>query len=171
MRVLRLVLLTLAALSVLSIPARAQRIDNLAKYDARPLLRIQAMGSSFAGVPFETDVFVYRGGPVFLMHSAESDSARSDRAVASAKLLAELNRALAEARVGRQRGTCGDGAPDYVSEYTVTWYGDGRLKTFRAGGNYQNCSAEIRRIMDAICTFSWQTLGSAIELCVPPPPA
>ena len=171
MRVLRLVLLTLAALSVLSIPARAQRIDNLAKYDARPLLRIQAMGSSFAGVPFETDVFVYRGGPVFLMHSAESGSARSDRAVASPKLLSELNRALAEARVGQQRGLCGEPAPDFVSEYTVTWYGDGRLKTFRVGGNDQDCPTAVRRIMEAVCTFAWETLGSAIELCAPPPPA
>jgi hypothetical protein len=172
MRVLRLVVLTLAALTVLSPPARAQRIPNLAKYDARPLIRIQAVGSSIAGVLFETDVFVYRGGPVFFMHSAESgDSARSDRAVASAKLLSELNRALAEARVGQQRGTCGEPAADFVSEYTVTWYGDGRLKTFTVGGNPQDCSPEIRRILDAVCAFSWEALGSAIELCAPPPPA
>jgi hypothetical protein len=170
MRILRSVILTLTALAFLAVPARAQRIPNLAKYDARPLLRVQAVGSSIAGVPFETDIFVYRGGPVFFMHSAEGndDSARSDRAVASTKALSQLNLELGQARVGQQRGTCGEPAADYVAEYTVTWYGDGRLKTFMVGGNHQDCSPEIRRIMDAICAFSWNTLGSAIELCAPP---
>jgi hypothetical protein len=169
MRVFRFVIFTLAALTILPIPARAQNIPNLSKYDARPLLRVQAVGSSIAGVPFETDVFVYRGGPVFFMHSADNgDSARSDRAVASSKALAQLNLELGQARVGQQRGTCGEPAADYIAEYTVTWYGDARLKTFMVGGNHQDCSPEIRRIMDAICAFSWQTLGSAIELCAPP---
>jgi hypothetical protein len=170
MRTLRLVLFSLAALAALPDAARAERIPNLSQYDPRPLLRIQAVGTTFAADPFETDVFVYRGGPVFLMHSTElGDEQRTARGVASPEALSQLNQTLSLARVGRQRGQCGEAAPDFVAQYTVTWYGpEQRSKTFVVGGAYQDCPGETRRILDAICAFAWETLGSAIELCAPP---
>lgn len=172
MRILRLVLFITAVLAIVPVPSRAERIPNLSKYDSRPLLRIQAVGTTFAADPFETDIFIYRGGPVFLMHSTEiGDEQRTSRGVASPEVLSQLNETLSLARVGRQRGQCGDAAPDFVAQYTVTWYGqDQRAKTFVVGGNYQDCPAETRRILDAICAFTWETLGSAIELCAPPAP-
>ena len=75
---------------------------------------------------------------------------------------------VAAGRVGQQRGHCGGPAPDYVSNYGLTWHGKQRVRTFTVGGNYTTCSSEVNRIMDATCRFIWSVLGPSPEVCVPP---
>ena len=79
-----------------------------------------------------------------------------------------LNQVLASSRVGQQRGGCGDAAPDFVSTYGLTWYGKQRLKTISVGGNFSDCSADVRDIFNATCQYIWSVLGPSPEICVPP---
>jgi hypothetical protein len=82
-----------------------------------------------------------------------------------------LNQALAAARVGQQRGDCGEPAPDYISEYALIWHGSkGRMRTITAGGFYGDCPADVVRIFNATCTFIWEVLGPSIEICDLPAP-
>ena len=159
--------LCLILLAVASLPAQAQ-IDDITRYNMRPLIQLHAVGSDIAGGSFETDVFIYQGGPVFLAYTAATgDACRVDRGVATAQQLMELNRALATSRVGQQRGGCGSPAPDYVSNYALTWYGKQRVRTLTAGGDYTGCPEDVQRILDAACDFIWKVLGPAPEVCVP----
>jgi hypothetical protein len=162
---IRLTVLALAA----ALPAWAE-ID-VTKYDMRPLIQLHATGNTITGQPFETDVFVYRGGPVFLAHTpAAGDSGRVARGVASPEQLKALNQALGAARVGQQRGNCGDAAPDYVTQYALIWHGQKRMKTIPVGGIYTDCPTDVIRIFDATCEFIWAVLGPAPEICVPANP-
>lgn len=154
-------------LAAASLPAQAQ-IDDITRYNLRPLLQLHAVGSDIIGRPFETDVFIYQGGPVFLAYTAATgDACRVDRGVATPQQLMELNRALAASRVGQQRGGCGSPAPDYVSTYALTWYGKQRVRTITAGGDYTGCPEDVQRILNAACDFIWAVLGPAPEVCVP----
>ena len=155
------------ALVAASLPAQGQ-IDDITRYNMRPLLQLHAVGNDLVGQPFETDVFIYQGGPVFLAYTAATGNAcRVDRGVATQQQLMDLNRALATSRVGQQRGGCGSPAPDYVRTYALTWYGKQRVKTIATGGNYTDCPAEVQRILNATCQFIWDVLGPAPEICVP----
>ncbi|HEX6898472.1 MAG TPA: hypothetical protein VF789_02120 [Thermoanaerobaculia bacterium] len=154
-------------LAVAALPAEGQ-IDDITRYNMRPLIQLHAVGSDIAGGSFETDVFIYQGGPVFLAYTAATGNAcRVERGVATPQHLMDLNRALAASRVGQQRGGCGSPAPDYVSAYALTWYGKQRVKTITAGGNYTDCPADVQRIFNATCEFIWDVLGPAPEVCVP----
>lgn len=168
---MRRALLVLISLVALHTPAaRAQILDNPALLDLRPLLQITGVGSDFTGGAFETDVFVTRGGAVFLMYSAETGNAqRVDRGVATRGQLVTLNQALARARVGQQRGDCGEPAPDGVATYTLVWSGKSRTRQISAGGIYRECPEDVQRIFDAACAFVWDVLGPTPELCVPAP--
>jgi hypothetical protein len=147
---------------------QAQRID-VTKLNMRPLIQLHAEGIDFTGKPFQTDVFIHQGGYTLLAYSAETGNARRvARAVATPQQLMALNQALAAGRVGQQRGGCGEPAPDFVSTYGFTWYGQQRVKTFAIGGNYTACSSEVNRIMNATCQFIWTVLGPSPEICVPP---
>ena len=152
--------------------AGAQPQIDVTRYDMHPLIQLHAAGFDIAGQPFETDVFIYRGGPVFLAYTAQTGNARRvARGVATAQQLAALNQALAAARVGQQRGNCGEPAPDHVERYALTWYGaKDRMRTVTAGGIYSDCPADVVRIFDAACAFVWETLGPTPEYCVPPGP-
>lgn len=163
--------LTLMAL-FLCASAGAQPAIDVTRYDMHPLIQLHAEGSDIAGGSFETDVFIYRGGPTFLAYTADTgDARRVDRGAATPQALMALNQALAAARVGQQRGNCGGPAPDYVTQYALTWYGaKGRIRTITAGGDYTSCPADLIRILDAACAFVWEVLGSALEVCVPPAP-
>jgi hypothetical protein len=164
--------LTVLALVISTSAARAQRPIDVTKHDMHPLLQLHAVGSDIAGQPFEADVFIYRGGPVFLAYSAATGNARRvARGIASPAALMTLNQALAAARVGQQRGHCGGPAPDYVSDYALTWYGSKqRIRTIPVGGNYTTCPSDVIRILDATCIFIWEVLGPSVEVCVPPGP-
>jgi hypothetical protein len=163
--------LALVLLIGCAVVAQAQPEIDVTKHDMHALIQLHAVGSDIAGQSFETDVFIYRGGPTFLAYTAATGARRVARAVAKPQALMTLNQALTAARVGQQRGNCGDAAPDFVSEYALTWYGaKGRVRTIPVGGNYTDCSADVIRIFDATCAFLWEVLGSAIEVCAPPAP-
>lgn len=162
--------LTLLALAAAALPARAE-VGSTARYDMHPLIQLHANGADFVGKPFQTDVFIYRGGPVFFSYSAQTgNAARVNSAVATPEQLATLNQALARAQVGRQTGGCGSPAPDYVQEYGLTWYGKQRVRTITAGGNYSHCPAAVAQIFQATCEFIWDVLGPSPEICVPANP-
>ena len=162
--------LALAALAVLALPAGAQ-VGSTTKYDMRPLIQLHATGSDFVGKPFQTDVFIYRGGPVFFSYKAETgDARRVASAVATPEQLTALNQALARAQVGRQTGGCGSPAPDYVQEYDLTWYGPQRARTIPAGGDYSDCPEKVVQVFQATCEFLWTVLGPSPEICVPANP-
>jgi hypothetical protein len=159
--------LCLIALAAASLPAQGQ-IDDITRFNMRPLVQLHAVGNDIAGRPFETDVFIYQGGPTFLAYTAATGNAcRVDRGVATQQQLMALNQALASNRVGQQRSGCGSPAPDYVGTYALTWYGKQRVKTITAGGNYTTCPDEFLRILNATCDFIWAVLGPAPEVCVP----
>jgi hypothetical protein len=167
--------LALAVLIACAAAARAEQelpLVDVTKHDMHPLVQLHAVGSDIIGKPFETDVFIYRGGPTFLAYTAETGNARRvARGVATPQALMALNQALAAARVGQQTGNCGGPAPDYVSQYALTWYGaKQRVRTIQAGGNYTDCPSEVIRIFDATCGFIWSVLGPSPEICVPPGP-
>jgi len=163
--------LLFAALALAAaLPASAQ-IDDITRYDLHPLIQLHLVGSDFIGRPFQGDVFIYQGGPVFLSYKgANGTDVRSLSAVATARELADLNQALARAKVGQQRGNCGSPAPDYVSRYALTWYGKQRVRTIPVGGNFTACPAEVVDIMNATCEFIWAALGPQPEVCVTPNP-
>jgi hypothetical protein len=159
--------LCLIALAVASLPAEGQ-IDDITRYNMRPLIQLHAVGADLIGRPFETDVFIYQGGPTFLAYTAATGNAsRVARGVATREQLMALNQALATNRVGQQRSGCGDPAPDYVRTYALTWYGKQRVKTFTAGGNYTTCPEEVQGILNAACDFIWAVVGPSPEICVP----
>ena len=150
--------------------ARAQILENPGRADLRPLLQVTGIGNDIAGGSFETDVFVTRGGVVFFAYSAETGNAqRVARGEATREQLVALNQALARARVGQQRGGCGEPAPDSVALYTLAWSGKSRTRQISVGGIYQDCPEDVRQIFDAVCAFVWDALGPTPELCVPPP--
>lgn len=162
--------LCLIAFAAAALPAEAQ-IDDITRYNLRPLIQLHAVGSDIIGQPFETDVFIYQGGPVFLAYTAATGNAcRVGRGVATSQQLMALNQALATSRVGQQRGGCGSPAPDYVGVYALTWYGKQRVRTLTAGGDYTRCPEDVRRILDATCEIIWAVLGPSPEVCVPHPP-
>jgi hypothetical protein len=164
----RTIRLTLAALALCAATVQAQEPIDVTKYDMHPVLQIHAVGADIAGGAFEADVFIYRGGPTILAYSAATGNVRKvARGVAKPEELAALNQALAAARVGQQRGDCGGPAPDYVSEYALTWYGKQRMRTIPVGGNYTDCPADVIQIFDATCEFIWKVLGPSLEVCVP----
>jgi hypothetical protein len=161
--------LTLAALALCAAMVQAQEPIDVTQYDMHPFLQLHAFGSDIAGGSFETDVFIYRGGPTFLAYTAATgDQRKVVRGIASPQDLMALNQALAAARVGQQRGNCGQPAPDYVTKYALTWYGKQRMRTIPVGGDYTDCPAEVIRIFDATCEFIWNVLGPSLEICVPP---
>jgi hypothetical protein len=163
--------LTFVILVVCAAVAQAQPGIDVARYDMHALIQLHATGSDITGQSFQTDVFIYRGGPTFLAHTSTNGARRVDRGVATPQELTALNQALAASRVGQQRGNCGGPAPDFIAEYALTWYGaKGRVRTIPAGGNYTDCPADVIRILDATCAFLWEVLGSAIEVCAPPAP-
>lgn len=161
---------TLLALLAAALPAGAE-VGSTARYDMHPLIQLHATGADFVGKPFQTDVFIYRGGPTFFSYSAQTGNAsRVASGVATPEQLAALNQALARARVGRQTGNCGSPAPDYVAEYDLTWYGKQRVRTIPAGGDYSRCPAEVAQVFHATCEFIWDVLGPSPEICAPPNP-
>ena len=160
-------LLATAALLLASSPASAAPFDASA-FAMRPLLYVQATGSSIAGVPFEVAVFVYRSGPTYLVRSGLGDVARS--AVATPEALARLNAVLSEAHVGVQTGDCGQPEPDNIAQRTLAFHGlKGRHHQLTVGGFYaQDCPAEVVRIFDAVCVYLADVFGDASPYCVPP---
>ncbi|HKV07814.1 MAG TPA: hypothetical protein VJ725_06740 [Thermoanaerobaculia bacterium] len=167
---MRRALPVLLILSALGAPAAwAQILDSPSRLDLRPLLQLTGVGNDIAGGELEADVLITRGGAVFLMYSAATGNAqRVDRGVATREQLVTLNQALARARVGQQQGGCGDPAPDGISTYTLLWNGKSRTRQLSVGGIYLDCPAETRQVFDAVCTFVWDVLGPAPELCIPP---
>lgn len=163
-RALQIAALALAA----AFPARAQ-IGDVTKYDLHPLIQLHLNGSDLIGRPFQGDVFIYRGGPVFLSYTgANGNNNRVASGIATPEQLMELSRALARARVGQQTGNCGSPAPDYVSRYTLTWYGKQRVRTIPTGGNLSTCPAEVVEVYWATCELLWDVLGPSPEICPPP---
>ena len=160
--------LALLALAAAALPAQAE-IGDITKYNLRPLIQLHLNGADFIGRPFQGDVFIYQGGPTFLSYKgANGTDVRSESGVATREQLAALNQALARARVGQQRGNCGSPAPDFVSQYALTWYGTQRVRTIPAGGNFSTCPAEVVEIYNATCEFIWSVLGPQVEICVVP---
>jgi hypothetical protein len=167
---MRRTLLFAALALAAALPAAAQ-IDDITRYDLHPLIQLHLNGSDLIGRPFQGDVFIYQGGPTFLSYKgANGNDVRAQSGVATAQQLADLNQALARARVGQQRGNCGTPAPDYVSRYALTWYGKQRVRTIPAGGNFSTCPAEVVDIFNATCEFIWSVLGPAPWVCVTPNP-
>jgi hypothetical protein len=163
--------LTLMALLLCASAVRAQPEVDVTKHDMHPLIQLHATGATIAGAPFESDVFIYRGGPTFLAYTQAPDSTRVARGVATPQQLMTLNQALTAARVGQQRGNCGQPAPDYVEQYALTWNGaKGRLRMIVTGGDYSDCPADVIRILNATCEFIWSVLGPSPEVCTPPAP-
>jgi hypothetical protein len=160
--------LALLALAVAALPARGQ-IGDITKYNMRPLIQLHLNGADFIGRPFQGDIFIYQGGPTFLSYKgANGADVRAESGVATREELVALNQALARARVGQQRGNCGTPAPDFVSQYALTWYGTQRVRTIPAGGNFSACPAEVVEIYNATCEFIWSVLGPQVEICVVP---
>ena len=160
--------LALLALAAAALPAQGQ-IGDITRYNMRPLIQLHLNGADFIGRPFQGDVFIYQGGPTFLSYKgANGTDVRAESAVATPQALAELNQALSRARVGQQRGNCGSPAPDFVSQYALTWYGAQRVRTIPAGGNFSTCPAEVVQVYNATCEFIWSVLGPQIEICVVP---
>ena len=160
----RFALILLIAGLVAAPSAQAQAVDA-----TRPLLQLHAEGVDFTGHPFQSDIFIYQSGYTLLAYSAETGNAsRVARGVATLSDLRLLNQALSAGRVGQQAGRCGGPAADYVSTYGITWHGKQRVRTFTVGGNYTDCSSEVKRIMDGTCRFIWSVLGPSPEVCVPP---
>lgn len=160
--------LALLALAAAALPARGQ-IGDITKYNMRPLIQLHLNGADFIGRPFQGDVFIYQGGPTFLSYKgANGSDVRSESGVATREQLVALNQALARSRVGQQRGNCGSPAPDFVSQYALTWYGTQRVRTIPAGGNFSTCPAEVVEIYNATCEFIWSVLGPQVEICVVP---
>lgn len=164
--------LALLSLVLCASAAQAQRTIDVTKHDMRPLIQLHAVGANIIGETFEADVFIYRGGPTFLAFSlANGRNTEVKRGVAKPQQLIALNQALAAARVGQQREKCGGPAPDYITDYALTWYGTkGLWRTHSAGGNYSECPADVIRIFNATCTFIWEVLGPSIEICDLPGP-
>jgi hypothetical protein len=162
--------LTLTVLILCAAAAPAQEKIDITRYDMHALLQLHANGADLAGGAFETDVFIYRGGPTVLAYSAQTGNARKvSRGVATQQQLMKLNQALAANRVGQQHGNCGEPAPDYVTQYALTWYGaKGRVRMIPTGGIYLDCPEEVERILNATCEFIWEVLGESPEICVPP---
>lgn len=164
----RTLLFAALALVAAAIPAKAQ-IDDVTRFDLHPLIQFHLNGADFIGRPFQGDVFIYQGGPTFLSYKgANGADVRAESGVATAQDLAALQQALARARVGQQKGNCGSPAPDYVSQYALTWYGKQRVRTIPAGGNFTVCPTEVIEIYNATCEFIWSVLGPQPEVCVAP---
>ena len=121
--------LALAAIA-LATPALAQTSAFDARaIDMRPLVQVQGVGATFAGRPFEVDLFIYRGGGAFLVSSVATDLAgrfstdRIGRGLGDRSEMAGLNGTFLSNRILQQSGDCGGPAPDYVERYTLTYYG------------------------------------------------
>jgi hypothetical protein len=164
--------LTLAALIVCAAAAAAQEKIDVTRYDMHALIQLHANGADLIGGAFETDVFIYRGGPTVLAYTSQTGDVRKVvRGVATPQQLTKLNQALAANRVGIQRGNCGEPAPDYVTQYALTWYGNkGRIRMIPTGGIYLDCPAAVVNLFHAACEFIWEVLGPAPEVCVPAAP-
>lgn len=156
-------------------PASAQTsVFDARALDLRPLVQVQAVGSTLAGRPFEVDVFLYRGGASVLAASIADDpsgattSDRIGRGLGTRDEVAAMNGRFIAHRILQTQGNCGHPAPDYVSRYTVTYYGQKNSRQFTVGGDYTGCPADTRAILDAICAFLWQTIDAPIEYCPRP---
>jgi hypothetical protein len=150
----------------------AQPEIDTTKFDMHAFIQLNAVGIDLAGKPFESDVFIYRGGPTFLAYTAVTGDARKvNRGIASTGQLKNLDRALTAARVDLRRDKCGGPAADGVRQYALTWFSaKGRaINTIHIGGNYTSCPAKVRQIFDATCEFITSVLGPSPEVCVPPP--
>lgn len=160
--------LILAALSACAAAAQTPPAIDVTKFDMHPMVQLHAIGSDIIGHAFVVDIFVYRGGPTFLAYTAETGNARRvARAVASPQALMKLNQALADGKIGQQRGDCGQPAPDHISTRALTWYGKQRMRTVPVGGIYSECPSDVVEIFDAACSFVWEVLGPTVEYCVP----
>lgn len=165
----------LALLPVLALPAMAQTDAFDARaIDMRPLVQVQAVGTTFAGKPLEVDVFVYRGGAAVLASSVAIDVAgrtttdRIGRGLGDREKVMAMNGAFLRNHVLQQAGDCGHPAPDHVERYTLTYYGQKNNRQITVGGDYRDCPAETRAILDAVCLFLWQAIESPIEYCAEP---
>jgi hypothetical protein len=179
-RALRLSVLS-AVLALVAITGAAPALAQTSAFDARsidmrPLVQVQGVGATFAGRPFEVDLFIYRGGGAFLVSSVATDLAgrfstdRVGRGLGDRSEVAGLNGTFLANRILQQTGGCGTPAPDYVEHYTLTYYGQKNNRQITVGGDYRECPAEVREIMDAICLYLWQTIESPIEYCSQPDP-
>jgi hypothetical protein len=161
--------------AVLATPATAQTSAFDARLiDMRPLVQVQAAGTTFAGKPFEVDVFIYRGGADVLASSVGIDVAGRDTTdrIASglgdrAQMMA-LNGTFLRNHVLQQAGDCGSPAPDHVERYTLTYYGQKNNRQITVGGDYRGCPDETRAIFDAVCAYLWETVEAPIEYCAEP---
>jgi len=165
----------LALIPLAALPARAQTSAFDARaIDMRPLFQVQAVGNTIAGKPFEVDLFVYRGGGDVLAASVATDFAgratsdRIGRGLGTRPQVMALNGAFLENHILQQRGGCGTPAPDYVNHYTLTYYGQKNNNQLTVGGDFRDCPAETRAILNAICLYLWQTIETPIEYCPQP---
>lgn len=165
----------LSVLSLASLPVRAQTsVFDTRELDMRPLVQVQAIGTTFAGKPFEVDVFVYRGGADVLASSVATDPSGRDttdrvgRGLGSRADVMTLNGAFLRNHVLQQRGDCGNPAPDHVERYVFTYYGQKNSRQLTVGGDYRDCPQETREILDAVCAYLWQTIEAPIEYCADP---
>ena len=124
-----------------------------AGFNQDPLLVIRFETFTIAGQRIETQMVVHTSGATEIVDVAAGAAVPvTSRGVASRETFAELQQALAAARVASVRGGCGEPIPDGPVEYHVTWYGKGgtRFNTFHVGANPEGCPPRIARMVRAI---------------------
>jgi len=133
--------------------------------DMRLWIALQAFGSSFAGKPLETDVFIFRGGSTFVMASHGETPTAVRRGVAERSATASLRSALRDSHIGRQQGGCGQPMPDFIARYDLTWYGQDGLHPITFGGDLSGCPKDLQNAYQAICHYVFATAGYALPSC------
>jgi hypothetical protein len=134
-------------------------------YDMRPWLVLRASGSDFAGKPFETDAFIFRGGPTFVMSSRGEEPTAALRAVAQRGAMAGLRRALRDSHIGQQQGNCGQPMPDFIAGFELVWYPTEGPHQIAFGGDLSGCPKELQNALQGICSFLFDTVGPAFPAC------
>ena len=143
---------------------------DVSKTDMHPWFVLQSAGHDFAGQPIQGEVFIFRGGSVFLEYTSVTGGGSRvvRRGAASKQAVADLRRDLAEARFGRAKGRCGAPSPDWLESYALVAYNPGGgHRTLSFGSDMRECGAELREGFSALCRFIESTVGSAAELCRP----
>lgn len=133
--------------------------------DLRPWITLQAFGSSFAGDPLETDVFIFRGGSTFVMASQGEQPTAVRRGVADRSAIALLRAALRDSHIGQQQGGCGQPMPDFIARFDLAWHGQAAPHQITFGGDLSGCPRDLQNAYQAICSFVFVTAGYGLPSC------